>query len=173
MARKLQTATFLQHAPDLKAAVNSCAQVPSRGAAFPSHAKTVPADCIMLTMEHKPSEVHCISFLTEAAVYWNVSRGSKPFAEVGTGALQHGGLDNLLRCLVKTMMQTLPREQVAVKVTRAPVHVGGRYRKLRRDISNSPWIPGKCVTSVQEELERFVLPGFRADLCKFMSAGAC
>jgi hypothetical protein len=63
-------------------------------------------------------------------------------------------------------------EQVAVKVTRGPVHVGGRYRKLRRDISNSPWIPGKCVTSVQEELERVVLPGMRADLCKFMSAGA-
>ena len=62
--------------------------------------------------------------------------------------------------------------QVAVKVTRCAVHVGGRYRKLRRDISNSPWIPGKCVTSVQEELERVVLPGLRADLCKFMSAGA-
>ena len=57
-------------------------------------------------------------------------------------------------------------------MTRGPVHVGGRYRKLRRDISNSPWIPGKCVTSVQEELERVVLPGMRADLCKFMSAGA-
>lgn len=61
---------------------------------------------------------------------------------------------------------------MAVKVTRCAVHVGGRYRKLRRDISNSPWIPGKCVTSVQEELERVVLPGLRADLCKFMSAGA-
>ena len=62
--------------------------------------------------------------------------------------------------------------QVAVKVTRCAVYVGGRYRKLRRDISNSPWIPGKCVTSVQEELERVVLPGMRSDLCKFMSAGA-
>ena len=60
---------------------------------------------------------------------------------------------------------------MAVKVTRAAVHVGGRYRKLGRNISNSPWIPGKCVTSVQEELERVVLPGFRADICKFMSAG--
>lgn len=38
---------------------------------------------------------------------------------------------------------------MAVKVTRAAVHVGGRYRKLGRNISNSPWIPGKCVSSVQ------------------------
>ena len=62
--------------------------------------------------------------------------------------------------------------QVAVKVTRGAVHVGGRYRKLGRNISNSPWIPGKCVSSVQEELEAVVLPGMRADICKFMSAGA-
>lgn len=61
--------------------------------------------------------------------------------------------------------------QVAVKVTRAAVYVGGRYRKLGRNISNSPWIPGKCVTSVQEELERWALPGMRSDICKFMSAG--
>ena len=57
-------------------------------------------------------------------------------------------------------------------MTRAAVHVGGRYRKLGRNISNSPWIPGKCVTSVQEELERWALPGMRSDICKFMSAGA-
>ncbi len=61
--------------------------------------------------------------------------------------------------------------QVAVKVARAPVFVAGRYRKLGRDISNSPWLPGKCVTSVSEELARGLLPAMRADSYKFNSAG--
>ena len=63
-------------------------------------------------------------------------------------------------------------KQVAVKVARAAVFVAGRYRKLGRDISNSPWLPGKCATSVSEELARALLPVMRADSYKFNSAGA-
>lgn len=40
-------------------------------------------------------------------------------------------------------------DQVAVRVTRGAVYVAGRYRKLGRDISHSPWLPGKAVTSVE------------------------
>ncbi len=36
-----------------------------------------------------------------------------------------------------------------MRVARGPVYVGGRYRKLARDISHSPWLPGKAVTSVE------------------------
>ncbi len=61
--------------------------------------------------------------------------------------------------------------QVAVKVVRAPVWVAGRYRKLGRDISNSPWLPGKCRTSVSEELARGILERMNADSYKFNSAG--
>ena len=64
------------------------------------------------------------------------------------------------------------RLQVAVKVARSAVFVAGRYRKLGRDISNSPWLPGKCATSVSEELARALLPVMRADSYKFNSAGA-
>jgi tRNA U54 and U55 pseudouridine synthase Pus10 len=60
---------------------------------------------------------------------------------------------------------------VGVKVTRAAVFVAGRYRKLGRNISNSPWLPGKCMTSVSEELARALLPIMRADSYKFNSAG--
>lgn len=49
--------------------------------------------------------------------------------------------------------------------------VAGRYRKLGRNISHSPWLPGKCVTSVQEELARALLPTMHADSYKFNSAG--
>jgi tRNA U54 and U55 pseudouridine synthase Pus10 len=62
---------------------------------------------------------------------------------------------------------------VAVKVARAAVFVAGRYRKLGRNISNSPWLPGKCATSVSEELARALLPVMRADSYKFNSAGTC
>lgn len=56
-------------------------------------------------------------------------------------------------------------------MARGPVFVAGRYRKLGRNISNSPWLPGKCVTSVSEELARGLLPAMRADSYKFNAAG--
>ena len=43
-----------------------------------------------------------------------------------------------------------------------------------RDVSQSPWtIDGrkKGRTSVQEEIEKFLLPGLRCDGCKFITAG--
>ena len=44
----------------------------------------------------------------------------------------------------------------------------------RRDISQSPWeIDGvrRGATSVQEEIERLVLPALRCDAAKFVTAG--
>ena len=43
LARNVQKATFLQHAPDLKAPVGSCAQVPPCGAALPSREAMSPS----------------------------------------------------------------------------------------------------------------------------------
>ena len=45
------------------------------------------------------------------------------------------------------------------------------WSQLGRDISNSPWIPGKARTSVSEELARNLEPALRADSYKFNSAG--
>ena len=134
LARNMKPEKFLQHAPDLKAPVESCAQV---GLAVQFHASKQLLTAVDPAALVAPSAL-CVDVLQPPS----------------------------------TLSPVLRVAQVAVKVTRCAVHVGGRYRKLRRDISNSPWIPGKCVTSVQEELERVVLPGLRADLCKFMSAGA-
>ncbi|PSC72039.1 tRNA pseudouridine synthase Pus10 [Micractinium conductrix] len=57
---------------------------------------------------------------------------------------------------------------------RKPVHVGGRYLKLRRGIPQSPWIIDggrKGEGSVQEAIERAVLPAFRADSFTLVAAG--
>ncbi|CAL8470277.1 g9819 [Coccomyxa elongata] len=63
---------------------------------------------------------------------------------------------------------------VFVRAKREAVYVGGYYRKLQRDISHSPFIiDGVRLgrTSIQEELERVVLPHLRCDSSKFISAG--
>ncbi|KAK9830622.1 hypothetical protein WJX81_006632 [Elliptochloris bilobata] len=63
---------------------------------------------------------------------------------------------------------------LAARVRREPVYVAGRYLKLQRDVSNSPFfIGGQRLgrTSVQEELERHLVPLLRADRAKFMCAG--
>jgi len=61
--------------------------------------------------------------------------------------------------------------QAAVRVARGAVYVGGRYRKLARDISQFPRLQGKAVTSVEEELVRHLLPGLRCDSHNLKSAG--
>lgn len=45
-----------------------------------------------------------------------------------------------------------------------------------RDVSQSPWIIDgvrKGRTSVQEEIERVLLPALRCDSAKFITAGEC
>ncbi|CAG9462227.1 unnamed protein product [Pedinophyceae sp. YPF-701] len=64
--------------------------------------------------------------------------------------------------------------QVLLRSFRRPVHVGGYYRKLRRNISNSPWtIDGsrKGETSVQEAIGDLIAPALRADSYNMISAG--
>lgn len=66
------------------------------------------------------------------------------------------------------------RPHVLVRVRRLPVHVAGRYLKFERDVSQSPFfVEGarRGRTSVQEEVERVVLPLFDADAAKFVTAG--
>ncbi|KAK9862754.1 hypothetical protein WJX84_007512 [Apatococcus fuscideae] len=63
---------------------------------------------------------------------------------------------------------------MAVRCRRTSCFVAGRYRKLRRDISNSQWmIDGarKGTTSVEEEIANILVPALRADGMKFNSAG--
>ena len=63
---------------------------------------------------------------------------------------------------------------VLVRVRRLPVYIGGYYLKHERDVSQSPFfIDGerKGRTSVQEEIERHILPLLRADGAKFVTAG--
>ena len=71
-----------------------------------------------------------------------------------------------------------------VRARASPLFVGGRYLKLLRDVSQSPFFDEKGDrrgrTSVQEEIERVVLPLFSepalpggggCDGCKFVTAG--
>ncbi|KAL4440487.1 hypothetical protein ABPG75_003488 [Micractinium tetrahymenae] len=63
---------------------------------------------------------------------------------------------------------------VQLQARRRPVHVGGRYLKLRRGIPQSPWVidgQRKGEGSVQEAIERAVLPAFQADSFTLVSAG--
>jgi len=69
----------------------------------------------------------------------------------------HGGVE--LRCLLSHL----------------PVYVQGRYLKLIRGISQTPWLLGngerKSETSVQEEVGKVLEPGFKATGSKFHSGG--
>mmetsp|Transcript_5176 Transcript_5176/g.14482 ORF Transcript_5176/g.14482 Transcript_5176/m.14482 type:complete len:585 (+) Transcript_5176:264-2018(+) len=52
--------------------------------------------------------------------------------------------------------------------------LAGRYRKLRRGLSQSPWIidgAQKGSGSVQELIESWAMPHLKADSCKFVTAG--
>jgi len=54
------------------------------------------------------------------------------------------------------------------------MYLGGRYRKLKRGISQSPWLidgAQKGTGSVQEAVQDLVMPHVRADSCKFQTAG--
>jgi tRNA pseudouridine synthase 10 len=61
-----------------------------------------------------------------------------------------------------------------LQARRRPLHVGGRYLKLRRGIPQSPWLidgARKGEGSVQEAIEAAVLPAFQADSYTLVTAG--
>jgi len=71
-----------------------------------------------------------------------------------------------------TPPSTLPH--VLIRVRRLPILIAGRYLKHERDVSQSPFfIDGarRGRTSVQEEVERVLLPLLDADAAKFVTAG--
>ncbi|KAL3144069.1 hypothetical protein ABBQ32_003865 [Trebouxia sp. C0010 RCD-2024] len=64
--------------------------------------------------------------------------------------------------------------QMAYRVWRRPLYVAGRYLKLLRGVAQSPWIidgQRKGESSVEERIADAVLPHFKADRHKFMTAG--
>lgn len=78
-----------------------------------------------------------------------------------------GGLDAVALSAAKFPVPPLPASEPAHLLVRArasPLFVGGRYLKLLRDVSQSPFFDEKGNrrgrTSVQEEIERVVLPLF-------------
>jgi tRNA U54 and U55 pseudouridine synthase Pus10 len=65
--------------------------------------------------------------------------------------------------------------QVALRVWRLPVYIGGRYLKRERHVSQSPWVidgQRRCEASVQEEIAAVVIPALKCDSYKFITAGA-
>jgi tRNA pseudouridine synthase 10 len=63
---------------------------------------------------------------------------------------------------------------LALRASRAPIYVAGLYRKLRRDVPQSPWfVDGarRGRSSVSEEVAAAVLPALEADAYTFLSAG--
>ncbi|PRP78687.1 hypothetical protein PROFUN_13426 [Planoprotostelium fungivorum] len=63
---------------------------------------------------------------------------------------------------------------LAVSLSHSPIYVAGRYIKYSRDISQSPWVIDgvrKTQFSVEEILAGPILPMFKAQGYKFMSAG--
>ena len=63
---------------------------------------------------------------------------------------------------------------LSVVVERAPLCSEGRYRKLSRQLPQSPWVldgERKCPSSVHEQLERHALDAFGAAATRFHAAG--
>jgi tRNA pseudouridine synthase 10 len=63
---------------------------------------------------------------------------------------------------------------VLTRARRLPLYVGGCYLKTERDVSQSPFFlegARRGRTSVQEEIQRHLLPVMRADGAKFVTAG--
>lgn len=101
-----------------------------------------------------------------------------------TEFVSHATLDYALRNLTRAQLEEKGVEVppthasgnplMSVTVVRDPVYVSGRYIKLSREISQTPWILAgkkKTESSVQEEVEKGLLHLFESDEGVFHSAG--